>query len=253
MSVHYEKDGAVARFTFDNGKLNVLNVEMHKQLCEYLSDFLMDDDLKVGILAGAQGRSFCGGDDLRSEPRPINSVPNWPHLVSTMKRNKPIIAAVDQWCLGQGFVYLMLLTDIRIATAEAKFGLPEINYGMGGAGGVTRLGRHLPPTVAMYMLLTGEYMDANLALKHDLINEIVPQDNLLERAETIAAKITRHPLLGIQTEMDAYTAGNDLSKADAVNLAASLYRYQRKIHEATHGGPENIQFNGLTRMGSDRD
>ncbi len=253
MPVHYEKDGAVARMTFDNGKLNILDIQMHKELFEHLSDFLMDDELKVAILSGAEGRSFCGGDDLRTEPRPINAVPNWPYLVSTMKRNKPVIAAVDLWCLGQGFVYLMLLTDIRIATPEARFGVPEITYGMGGAGGATRLGRHLPHTVAMYMLLTGEYMDAQLALEHHLVNEIVPQEKLLRRAEAIAGKIAQHPLLAIQTEMDAYTAGNDMSKADAVNLAASFYRYQRRIDETEHGGPETIQFNRVRAMGEDRE
>ena len=147
----------------------------------------------------------------------------------------------------------MLLTDIRIATPEAKFGLPEINYGMGGAGGVTRLGRHLPHTVAMYMLLTGEYMDADRALKHHLVNEIVPQDQLFDRVAGIADKIARHPLLAIRTEMDAFSAGNDLSKADAANLTASFYRYQRMIHEAGHGGPETLQFMGLQAMGDDRD
>lgn len=248
MPVHYETTGSIARFTIDNGRLNIMSGDMYEELFIALSKFVADEDLKVGIIGGSDTGNFCAGDDLKSEPRPIHSVPHWPTAVTTMRRNKPIIAAADGWSLGAGFHLLLTLSDIRVATPEARFGFPEISYGMGGAGGASRLGRQLPHTIAMQLLMTGEYLNAEQALKHALINEIVAQKGLQDRVDDLASKVAEHPLLAIQTEMDAYYAGNDLSPAEAVHHAASLYRLQRRIHETEHGGPANVEFKGNRPM-----
>ncbi len=253
MPVRYDTNGAIARFTIDNGRLNIMSGDMYEELFFGLSRFIADENLKVGIISGSDSGNFCAGDDLKSDPRPIHSVPHWPTAVTTMRRNKPVIATADGWSLGAGFHLLLTLSDIRVATPEARFGFPEISYGMGGAGGASRLGRQLPHTIAMQLLMTGEYLSAEQALKHSLINEIVPQDGLQDRADELAGKIAEHPLLAIQTEMDAYYAGNDLSPAEAVHHAASLYRFQRRIHEAEHGGPEGVEFKGNRPMESDRE
>ena len=149
---------------------------MYEELFYALSEFIADESLKVGIISGSDSGNFCAGDDLKSEPRPVHSVPHWPTLVPTLRRNKPIIAAADGWSLGAGFHLLLTLSDIRIATPEARFGFPEISYGMGGAGGASRLGRQLPHTIAMQLLMTGEYLNAEQALQHSLVNEIVPRE-----------------------------------------------------------------------------
>lgn len=244
MPIHYETDGSIARFTIDNGRLNILNVEMYEELFYGLSKFIADENLKVGIISGSGTENFCAGDDIKSLPRPIHSVPHWPTAVTTIRRNKPVIAAADGWSLGAGFHLLLVLSDIRIATPEARFGFPEISYGMGGAGGASRLGRQLPHTIAMQMLMTGEYLNAEQALKHSLINEILPRDEIQSRATELASKIAEHPLLAIQTEMDAYYAGNDLSPVEAVHHTASLYRFQRKLHEMEAGGPADVELKG---------
>lgn len=249
MSVHYDIDGPVARFTIDNGRLNIMSGDMYQELFVALHEFIADDNLKVGIISGSESGNFCAGDDIKSVPRPIHSVPHWPTAVATMRRNKPIIAAADGWILGGGFHLLLVLSDIRVATPEARFGFPEISYGMGGAGGASRLGRQLPHTVAMQMLMTGDYLSAEQALKHSLINEIAPQEELQTQASKLAAKIAKHPLLAIQTEMDAYYAGNDLSPVDAVHHAAMLYRLQRKLHELEHGGPKDVDFKDNQPLG----
>jgi len=253
MPIHYENNGAVARFTIDNGRLNIMSGEMYEELFFALSEFLSDQNLKVGIISGSESGNFCAGDDLKSEPRPIHSVPHWPTAVSTLRRNKPIIAAADGWSLGAGFHLLLVLSDIRVATPEARFGFPEINYGMGGAGGASRLGRQLPSTIAMQLLMTGEYLSAEQACRHALINEVVSKEALWERTDEMANKVAEHPLLAIQTEMDAYYAGNDLSPTEAVHHAASLYRLQRRIHETEYGGPSNVEFNGDRPMETSND
>lgn len=253
MPVHYDIDGAIARFTIDNDRLNIMSGDMYEQLFVSLSEFLANDDVKVGLISGSETGNFCAGDDLKSLPRPIDSVPHWPTAVSTLRRNKPIIAAVDGWCLGAGFHLLLVLSDIRVATHDARFGFPEISYGMGGAGGASRLGRHLPHTIAMQMLMTGEYLSAEKALEHSLINEVADKDLLHTCATAIATKVTEHPLLAIKTEMDAYYLGNDLSPAEALNYTATLYRYQRQIHEQEHGGPADVEFKGNRAMDENND
>jgi enoyl-CoA hydratase/carnithine racemase len=159
-----------------------------------------------------------------------------------MGRNKPIIGAVRGWCLGAGLFYLLLLTDIRVGTRDAKFGFPEISYGMGGAGGATRLGRLIPPTIAMYMLLTGDYMTAQQACDVHLINEAVDDEQLMNRTLEIANRIARHPLLGIRTEMEAFYRGLDLSKNDAANFTRTIYKYQRELDCARRGDKREYPF-----------
>jgi enoyl-CoA hydratase/carnithine racemase len=245
MTIRYETRDEVGVFTIDNGKLNLVTVEMHKQLCLRLYDFLYDNSIKVGIMIGADDRCFSAGDDLKEDILPIHAKPDWRQMSSLTGRNKPIIGAVRGWCLGAGMFYLMLMTDIRIATPEAKFGFPEIAYGMGGAGGATRLGRQIPHTVAMHMLLTGDYMTAQHACDVHLINEVVDDEQLMERSMEIAWRIARHPLIGIRTEMEAYYRGLELSKNDALSLTRTLYQYQRELDLAQKGDTKEYTFKDM--------
>ncbi len=230
MTVHYETDDAVLRLTIDNGRHNLLTGEMYRQLCEMVTRFLNDDTLKVAILRGSAGNSFSGGDDLKERPRPSGMAPHYPSILWGMTRNKPIIGAVDQWCLGGGFAVLLTATDIRVASPDARFGFPEVAYGLGGLGGATRLSRLLPRTIAMEMVLTGDYMTAAEAKRYDLVNRVVPAEELDDVAGQFADRIARHPRVAIQTEMSAFAGGGDLSKPDAVELTKTLARYQQRIH-----------------------
>ncbi|MDO8392500.1 MAG: enoyl-CoA hydratase/isomerase family protein [Actinomycetota bacterium] len=248
MPVEYRKNGHVATFTIANGSVNPFTPAMHRQLYEALVDFESDPDLRVGILTGAGERAFSAGDDIKSPNLEFESpleelldelVPShrvhasqperyaWAHEVERLERHKPIIGAVNGWCLGQGMVYLLLLTEIRIASHDARFGFPEVAYGMGGAGGATRLGRHIPHVWAMWMLLTGEPIDATEALRINLVNKVVFVADVAAEAEAIAALIARHPPLGVQIEMESYSRGMDLSRLDALRVALDLYRVQR--------------------------
>ena len=255
MTVKYERDGAIGIFTFDNPPVNPLTPSMHKQFFHAMQEFLADDQIRCGILTGAGDRAFCAGDDIKTPyKKSLNRQEEladhlWPHRnegetpenftwardLVMVERYKPIIGAVNGWCLGQGFIYLMHLTDIRIASPDAQFGAPEINYGMAGVGGNTRLGRFLPPPVAMWMLLTGEPLSAEDALKHSLINAIVDKEDLLTRARQIAAMIAVHPPEAVRIEMEVFYRSLDLSKTDALAFTKHMYRMQR-LGLATHGG-----------------
>ena len=251
MNLHYKKDGPVARIVLDNPPVNVFTPALHKRFYEILTDFIADDSVHVAVWTAAGDRAFCAGDDIKS-PRIERSAaetvqrvlgvrhddesleyPGWERDVIELVRYKPIIAAVDGHCLGQGFIYLMLLGDLRIATTRAKFGLPEIKYGMGGAGGMMQLARQLPPSAAMWMVLTGESYNAEAALRHHIVNEIVAPEQLEARAMEIAERVASHPPLAVRTEMEACYRTSEMSKADAIAFTSHLYRLQRLAMDPT--------------------
>jgi enoyl-CoA hydratase/carnithine racemase len=253
MGIDYAKDGAIARFTLANGKVNPITPAMHRELHAAMLDFLADPELRVGILTGAGERAFSAGDDIRSEsqgsgdpvtdllgamgPGPVpalgpGAAPDPPgydaaDALLRMERTKPVIGAARGWCLGRGLFYFLRLSDIRIATPDARFGLPEIAYGMGGIAGTMRLTRHLPPTSAWEMALTGEPIDAQEALRIHLVNRLVEPEELLPEARRIALSIARHPLLAVRTEMEALRRGDEMDADDAYAFGMTLYRQQR--------------------------
>jgi enoyl-CoA hydratase/carnithine racemase len=249
MGIEYTKDGPVATFTIANGKVNPITPVMHREMAVALADFLTDPSLRVGILTGAGERAFSAGDDIKSEspssgspaedllgalgPGPAGAGGVEPpgydpaDAVLRMERTKPVIGAVRGWCLGRGLFYLLRLSDIRICSPDARFGLPEIAYGMGGIGGTMRLTRYLPPTAAYEMALTGEPIGADEALRLGLVNRIVEPDSLLDEARRLADLIARHPPLAVRTEMEAMRRAEELDADDAYVLGMTLYRQQR--------------------------
>jgi len=249
MGIEFAKAGAIATFTIANGSVNPITPAMHRELHAAMLDFLADPELRVGILTGAGARAFSAGDDIKSEyqasgdpatdllgamgPGPVpvgaDDPPGYDaaDALLRMERTKPVIGAVRGWCLGRGLFYLLRLTDIRIASPDARFGLPEIAYGMGGIAGTMQLSRHLPPTAAWEMALTGEPIDAEEALRIHLVNRLVAAEDLLAEANRIAGLIARHPPLAVRTEMEALRRGERLAADDAYALGSHLYRLQR--------------------------
>lgn len=246
MPVNYTTDGPVAVFELSNGKVNPTTPQMHREMHAALQSFEQDRNVKVGIMTGAGSRAFCAGDDIKTpltvpplEERVYRhfypfvgdqdegNYPGWERLTFRHRRFKPIVAAVNGWCLGQGMFYLLHLTDVRIAGKSAKFGFPEIAYGMGGGGGMTRLYRHIPRVDAMQMVLTGDPVDADKALAMHLLNEVVDEDMVMARARQIANRIAEHPLIAIRAEMEAFVRGPDLDDENAYSMADHIFRIQR--------------------------
>ena len=258
MPFEYERKGKVGYFTIRNGSVNPMTPAMHKELYGHMIEFLADDNVHVGIMQGAGDRAFSAGDDIKTEyakfdtPRDELEYYMWPKFrtetktpdtftwsreVLALDRFKPIIAAVRGYCFGQGMIYLSQLTDIRVCSPDAKFGFPEINYGMGGAGGSTRLSRFIPHTIAMEMVLTGDPLDAEQALRANLVNAVVPTDQVLAKAEEYAARIARHPLIALRIEMEASMRGMDMRRMEALEYVKNLYRMQRMAY----GGEERVE------------
>jgi enoyl-CoA hydratase/carnithine racemase len=248
MSVKYEKHGHIAIFTLENGKVNAFTPAMHKQFYDHLDDFLRDPEMHSGVLTGSGKQAFCGGDDIKndwsldslhdtltahfhpSNDASANARPGWERELRTIDRYKPIIGAINGPAIGMGFIYAMMFMDIRIASPNAVLGLPEIMYGMGGAGGSTQLWRHLPPAIAMSMVLAGEPLPVEDALRYGLINEIVDHDALLDRAIEIAEKIASYPAIAVRVEMEGFYRSMDLSRRDTAGFMSHLYRLQRAAY-----------------------
>lgn len=248
MPIRYDVSDAIATFTIENGKVNAIDPPMHRELLDALKRFEEDPDVKVGILRGAGDRAFSAGDDLKFTQRPLEpgdkltrhfypldsdrrepGFPGHDREVMAMRRFKPIVAAVNGWCLGRGMMYLLHLTDIRIAGEGAQFGLPEIRYGMGGGGGLTLIHRHIPRAVALQMLLTGEPIDAAEALRIHLVNQVVPDPEVFAAARTVAGQIAAHPQTAIRIEMESFQRTEDMDRDNALALAEHMYRLQRLV------------------------
>ena len=230
MPMHYKAAEGIGVFTFDNGKLNVAGMGLWKEFYHHFLDFQQDDDVTVGVITG-QGENFCAGDDLkeiRTQAWALTST-RWDHLLWAARRTKPMVAAINGYALGGGFLAAMLMSDIRIAGQSMQTGAPEIAYGMGGISGATRLGAHIAPVDAAYLALTGEKIGAAQARDMRLVNEVVEDDSTLQRAMEIAALIARHPRQAVQTELDCLHRGMELSRAEANQYTHHQYWLSRKM------------------------
>ena len=183
----------VAQITVDNqAKFNAMSRDMMRELAN-IWDELETSSVRAIVLTGAGERAFSAGADVSgdlSASEETAAIINRA-LLKTSSYPKPIIAAVNGVCAGGG-VELMLASDIRFACSSARFGLPEVKWGIYPFGGATsKLIAQIGYVHAMRLLLTAQMVDAQEALRIDLINEIVPQPELLPAAiacaETIAA------------------------------------------------------------------
>ncbi|MFV2104388.1 enoyl-CoA-hydratase DpgD [Micromonospora sp. LOL_024] len=189
--VRYEKRDHVAYVMLDRpAVLNAMDLRMHEELAAVWDDFETDDDIWLGVLAGAGDRAFSVGQDLKElagrtrwPDAPTSSFgsrgrPGWPRLTERFEMAKPLVAKVHGYALGGGFE-LALACDVVVASEEATFGLPEARLGLvAGAGGVFRLTRQAPYRVAVGHLITGRSMSATRAYELGLVNEVVPADQL---------------------------------------------------------------------------
>ena len=127
-----------------------------------------------------------------------------------------------------------------MAGNNARFGLPEIAYALAGASGTARLSLQIPRVWANWIALTGEKITADQALQFQLINEVVPDDEVFERAIEIANLIAAHPLIGIQTEMECLQKCPEMSLEDAISLTRKLYNHQLKVYHDEPGAKSGI-------------
>jgi crotonobetainyl-CoA hydratase len=184
---------------------NAVNETLWLGAGEALAEADRDGDVRVVIVTGAGGQSFCAGADLKALSRGERISPADPEKIAwgfagivSHAISKPMIAAVNGTALGGG-TEIALACDLVVAADGASFGLPEVKRGLlAGAGGAFRLVQQLPKKIAMEMLLTGDPIDAARALELGLVNAVVPRGELMEAALRLAERIAVNAPLSVQ-------------------------------------------------------
>jgi len=226
----YEKKGAIAHVTLNRPKvLNALNQAVFAELKAAFEDVRDDAAVRGVILTGSGDKAFAAGADIAemSTSTGVQAEESTRHAqaVTELIENlgKPVIAAVNGFALGGGCELAMACT-IRIAAETAKFGQPEVKLGiMPGAGGTQRLPRLIGKGRALQLILSGEIISAQEAYRIGLVNEVVPNANLISRSEAILNQINSNGPLGVKYSIDAVNKGLDGSVSEGLLIEASLF------------------------------
>jgi enoyl-CoA hydratase len=229
-NLKFEKKNNIAYVTIDRPKvLNALNMATMEELREVFTDLAADRDTRVVILTGGGEKSFVAGADInelaRNNPVEAKAYTHRGQAVLDLIENlgKPVIACINGFALGGGCEIAMACT-MRLASENAKLGQPEVKLGIiPGYGGTQRLPRLVGTGLAMQILLTGEMLSAQEAHRIGLVNEVVPQNWLIARAEEIAQKIMANAPLAVQYCMEAVNQGMNTSLEEGLFLEATLF------------------------------
>lgn len=225
----YEKKDCVAYVTLNRPQVhNVYNMQMRDDLYEVLGAIGDDAEVRVAIFKGSGEKAFCAGADLSeflTAPSPTVarqvrfSRDVW-GLFSSI--SQPLIAALHGYVLGSG-IEIALCCDIRIASLDARFGLPEVGLGIiPAAGGTQTLPRVIGRGRALEMLLTSRWLTSDEAFQFGLVNRMVPKDKLLETAEEIAEKIASYDPVAVGNAKKAVIRGLDLPLTEGLDLERRL-------------------------------
>jgi enoyl-CoA hydratase len=228
-TVTYEKKGAIAYVTLNRPKvLNALNRTTLADLRTAFEDARDDSTVRGVIMTGAGDKSFIAGADINEvatdTPVQAEEKTRRGHDLMDLIENlgKPVIAAVNGFALGGGCETALACT-IRLAATSAKFGLPEVKLGIiPGYGGTQRLPRLVGKGVALQLILTGAIIDAQEAYRIGLVNEVVPNAELITRAEAILNQIDANAPLSIKFALEAVNKGLDTSLSQGLLLESSL-------------------------------
>lgn len=244
MTVLYQKKGRIAYITLNRPEaLNAINLETQRELARIWVDFRDDPDVWVAILTGAGERAFSAGVDLREKDKVSDVWGSWdtgepalPNpILGAMEIWKPVIAAVQGYCLGMGCT-LALSCDIRIAAENAVFGYPEVAQGIAVSVASLLLPRLVPSGIAMEILLTADNVDAREACRIGLVNKVVPLSELVSTAEKTAMGICDNAPLAVRATKETAIRGWDMPFDQGRRLGVLLAR-QVNLSEDAREGP----------------
>ena len=225
-AVNFEVHGEVVLITLDRPKANAIDAKTSHELGDAFIRFRDDNSLRVAIITGAGNRFFCGGWDLKaaSEGEAVDAdfgPGGFAGLTELWDLNKPVIAAVNGLAVGGGFE-LALAADLIIASSNAEFFVPEATLGIiPDSGGVLRLPRRLPKSVAMDMLMTGRRMNVAEAEHYGLVNKSCPQDDLINQALEWGNQISKSAPLSLAAIKSVLRSTEMMDLKDAYDLMRS--------------------------------
>ena len=223
------RSGAVALLTIDHvEKHNALSEAMRVELAAAMQAADDDAGVRVIVLTGAGDRAFAAGGDIgelgrRTLEEQRRVMANGSVFGAVRRIRKPVIAAINGVCLGGG-LEVALSCDIRIAASHAKFGQPEVAIGLiPGGGGTQLLPRVVGLGAALRLVLTGESIGADEALRIGLVHEVVAAESLAERARAVAEVIASRAPLAVRAAKEATRAALDLPFEEGRQLEVALF------------------------------
>jgi enoyl-CoA hydratase len=225
----YEKRDSIAYVTLNRPQvLNIYNIQMRDDLYQVLQAIRDDPEVRIAIFKGAGEKAFCAGADLSeflTAPSPVIARQVrfgrdvWGLFLSIPQ---PLIAAVHGYVLGSG-IEIALCCDIRIASEDTRFGLPEVGLGIiPAAGGTQTLPRIIGRGRALEMLLTNRWLKSEEAFQFGLVNQVVPKDKLLNTADELAKKIASYDPMAVRNAKEAVVRGSDLPLTVGLDLERRL-------------------------------
>jgi enoyl-CoA hydratase/carnithine racemase len=208
--------------------LNAVNIEMRDALWDALQAIRDDPDVHVALFGGAGERAFSAGADISEfgtapsfveARRARHERDVWGLMLSI---TKPFVAAIHGYAFGAG-CEMALCCDIRVASDDAQFGLPEVKLGyIPSAGGTQLLPRTVPPGVARELILTGDPIDAQRALSIGLVTRVVPRAKLGEESMALARRLAAQPQAALRAAKEAMLLGADLPLEAALRLESMI-------------------------------
>lgn len=236
-AIKVEKRGAVLEVCIDRPKANAIDLATSRKMGEIFKAFRDDDSLRVAVLTAAGEKFFSAGWDLKAAADGdavdgdygvggFGGLQELPHL------NKPVICAVNGICCGGG-LEMALSCDIILAAEHATFALPEIRSGTVADAASIKLPKRIPYHIAMEMLLTGRWVDAEEAARWGFVNQIHTADTLLSEARKMADHIASGPPLVIAAIKEIVRNAEDMKFQDALNkIVRSQFATVEKLYNS---------------------
>ncbi len=241
-TVRTERDGRLAVVTIDRpSALNALNTQVLEELLAVLGEIESDSRVGAVILTGAGSRSFVAGADIAAmlgmDPLTARDFSRHGQRVCDRLEtlSKPVIAAVNGFCLGGG-CELALACHVRVAARSARFGQPEVKLGLiPGFGGTVRLARLVGRASALELLLTGEMIPAEEAWRIGLVNRVVEDQELLPTCRALAGRILEQSPVAVRYALEAVRRGAEMPQGEALALEAALFGLSFASADAREG------------------
>jgi len=242
LSIDLEVTDQVALITINRPeRMNALDAEAYAALSEAWIQVRDDQGIRAAVITGAGEKAFCAGADIKSFITTLTPADQFWLTQRDQLLNrglevwKPVIAAVNGYCLGGGTT-LLLATDIRLASPNATFGLTEVKRGVIPAnGGTQRILDQLPYPYAMEMLLTGDVYDAETVARWGLVNRIVPQETLIDEALAIARRVAANAPLAVQAAKELAVRAREVDRATGFRLEQAMQEVLRRTEDAAEG------------------
>jgi E-phenylitaconyl-CoA hydratase len=242
MKVIYEVRDKVARITLNRPEvMNAMDAEVYAQLSKAWEDVRDNPDVWIAVITGAGDRAFTAGADLKSLiPQRRERADFWLTQKNMILNRglevwKPVIAAVNGYCLAGGMT-LLFATDIRIAAEHAVFEISEVKRAiLPGNGGTQRALRQLPYAIAMEMLLLGRRLTAAEALAFGLVNAVVPLKDLSSTVDTYVQRLCENGPLALRAVKELAIRSQSVPLEHGLRLEESFQEFLRTTEDAKEG------------------